>query len=135
MGLRLAVVAVALGAISPLSGCGADPEPSGARSTTIITTTTTECSDTLDTTKVPVLVIADDITAGTTAEAAIASGSLVEKEIDLGYRPPTAVDSLDDMAGGVAIADLAPNQIVVVNQWGLPPEIAVGDQPEPPCPR
>lgn len=114
-----------------LSGCSSDPEPLGVDSTT----STTECSDTLDTTQVPVLVVANDIGAGTTAEDAIASGSLVEREIDLGYRPPTAVDSLDDMAGGVAIADLAPNQIVVVNQWGLPTDVAVGDQQGPPCPR
>lgn len=114
-----------------LAGCGSDPGPSGAESTTI----TTECLNTLDSSQVPVLVIERDITAGTTAEDAIASGSLAEKEIALGYRPPTAVDSLDDMAGGVAIADLAADQIVVVNQWGLPQGRAVGDQPQPPCPR
>lgn len=132
MALRLAAGAVAL--VICLAACGSETEPSGAESTTTIPTTT-ECSDTPDPTRVPVLTIANAITAGTTAEDAIASGSLVENEIALGFRPPTAVESLDDMAGGVAIADLAPNQVVVVNQWGLPLDVAVGDQPQPPCPR
>ncbi|MGQ0830220.1 MAG: SAF domain-containing protein [Microthrixaceae bacterium] len=129
MAFRLSGAALALAAIW-LAGCGSDSGPSGAASTT-----STECASTLDTTKVPVLVIADDITAGTTAEDAIARGSLVEKEIAAGYRPATAVDSLDDMTGGVAIADLAPNQIVVVNQWGLPADVAVGKPPQSLCPR
>lgn len=129
MALRAAGAVAAVAALC-LAGCGSDPEPAGARSTT-----TTECSNTLDTAQVPVLVIVDDIRAGTTAEDAIANGSLAEEEIDRGYRPATAIDSLDDMAGGVAITDLAPNQIVGVNQWGLPPDVAVGEQRQQLCPR
>ena len=118
-------------AVICLAGCGSESDPALAGSST---TTTTECSNTHDTTPVPVVVIVDDIAAGTTAVDAIAGGALEEKEIDWGYRPVSAVDSLDDLIGGVAIADLEPNQIAVVNQWGLTPELAVGDPSRESCP-
>lgn len=101
---------------------------------TVESSTTTECSKRLDTDQVPVVIV-DDVAAGTTAEDAIAGSLLEEREISAGYRPGSAVDSLDDLTGGVAIADLEPNQIAVVNQWGLPSSAAVGELSEQLCPR
>jgi len=83
-----------------------DPPPSS-------TTTDGECA------RVPVVVVAMDIPAGTTGAEAASNGMLREDEISAFYRPATAVASLDDVAEGVAIADLAANQVVTLEHFGL----------------
>jgi hypothetical protein len=128
--MRRVVAFAALGVVL-LGSCGSDGEQADESSTT----SSTECSDELDTTKVPVVVVQDDIAVGTTAEEAIQAGWLVEKEIDWGYRPTDAIESLDDMAGGVAASDLAPGQLAIVAQWGLPTDMTVEASPQQICPR
>ncbi len=132
------VVAAVLTALT--AGCGDDETPAGTAGEAPVVTTigepsTTSCSSSADETRVPVVVAAEDSAAGTTAAEAIASGALAEQTIQWGFRPPTAVESLDDLAGGVAIADLLANQVVLVTHWGLPPDMTVASPPGgPPCP-
>lgn len=118
---------------SALTACGDEsrtstPESSGA-------TSSTECTRTPpDTTPVPVVVIQEDIQAGTTAEDAIEDGSLIETTIGWGYRPSTAAASFDQLHGGIAVAELPANQVATLNQWGLPTEVTLPGSPQPDCP-
>jgi hypothetical protein len=130
-GTMNAVRAAALAAVALifLGACGDDSPPPEAA------TTSTDCYPTIDTTQVPIVVIVEDIAEGTSAESAIAAGALVEDEADWGLRPHTSFESLEDMAGGVAVADLPANQAALVSQWGLPTDMTVATTPRPHCPR
>ena len=96
------------------SGCGGDDNAvSASASTGSSTTTESECP------RVAVVVVAQDIPAGTKGAEAAANGWLREDEISAFYRPATAVTSLDQVAEGVAIGDLEANQVVTYEQFGL----------------
>lgn len=96
------------------SGCGDDDSSvTASASSESSTTTDPECA------RVPVVVVALDIPAGTTGAEAAAKGMLREDEISASYRPVTAVTSLDQVAEGVAITDVAANQIVTLEHFGL----------------
>lgn len=121
--LRLALIALVL-----VSGCSERSEPRTA-------SPTTDCSQTVDTTQVPLVMIVDAVAAGTTAEEAALSGSLRVEEVDWGLRPATAFEAIEDMTGGVAVQDLAPSQAATTTQWGLPDNVTVPVAPEVLCPR
>ena len=96
------------------SGCGGDDNTvSASASSGSSTTTEQECP------RVPIVVVAQDIPAGTTGAEAAANGMLREDEISAFYRPATAVTSLDQVADGVAFGDLAANQVVTYEHFGL----------------
>lgn len=97
-----------------VSGCGGDENTvSASASSGSSTTTEQECP------RVPIVVVAQDIPAGTTGAEAASNGMLREDEISAFYRPVTAVTSLDQIADGVAVGDLAANQVVTYEHFGL----------------
>lgn len=63
-----------------------------------------------------------DIPAGTTGADAAANGMLREDEISARYRPATAVTSLDQVSEAVVMADLAENELVSFEHFGLSTE-------------
>ena len=96
------------------SGCGeGDNTGSGSTSSESSASTEPECP------RVPVVVVAMEIPAGTTGAEAASNGMLREDEISAFYRPSTAVTSLDQVAEGVAIAEVAANQILTLQHFGL----------------
>jgi hypothetical protein len=96
------------------SGCGENGgQVSSSTSSTSSSTTEARCHE------VPIVVIAQDIPAGTTGAEAAANGMLREDAIAPTYRPATAVSSVDQIADGVAVADLAANQVVTFEHFGL----------------
>lgn len=94
------------------SGCGENG--GNVSSSTSSSTTEAQCPE------VPIVVAAQDIPAGTTGAEAAATGMLREDAIPATYRPATAISSLDQVADGVAVADLGANQVVTFEQFGLP---------------
>lgn len=131
---RLVAGALLLGVT--MAGCGGssgpDAEPSSSTSPSGVTT---ECSDRPDQTPVPVVVIDQPILAGTTGAEAAEAGALVETTIAWGFRPATAVVSLDDIASAAAVQDLTPGQMATINQFGLPPDNTVPVSPVVMCNR
>ena len=100
--------------LASVSGCGEEGgNVSSSASSASSSTTEAQCPE------VTIVVVAQDIPAGTTGAEAAANGMLREDEIKGTYRPATAITSLDQVADGVAIADLAANQVVTVEQFGL----------------
>lgn len=119
--------------IGALGGCGREPTTDEAQ--TSRETGSTDCTRTPpDTTPVPVVVIQEPISAGTTAEDAISGGALIETSIGWGLRPSTAAASFDQLASGTAVDDLAANQVATLNQWGLPTDVTLPGSPQADCP-
>jgi hypothetical protein len=100
-------------------GCG---ENGGEVSSTSSSTTEPQCLDRPDpdAVKVPIVVVDQDIPAGTTGAEAATNGMLREDTIPGTFRPATAITSPDQVADGVAVADLPANQVVTFEQFGLP---------------
>ncbi|MDZ7673581.1 MAG: Flp pilus assembly protein CpaB [Acidimicrobiales bacterium] len=67
--------------------------------------------------RVSVYKLVSNVPKGTFAEDAFANDWIVEDEIAAEFRPPTAITDPDQIAGQVAIADLAENQVVVTDQF------------------
>jgi hypothetical protein len=126
--MRSAVALCCVLVLSVVAACRAgSDEHARTDSSTSTSTSTTTCVE--DHTHVPVVVASKPIEKGTTAEQAMSAGALEEKTIPFEFYPPTGIDSLDTMAGGTAVADLAPNQVATRPQWDLP-----GTDPSPPTP-
>jgi Flp pilus assembly protein CpaB len=67
--------------------------------------------------RVKVFKVAANIPRGTFAEDAFNNGWIVEGEISSEFRPGTAITDPQQIAGQVAISDLAANQVVVTDQF------------------
>ncbi len=67
--------------------------------------------------RVRVFKLSANVPKGTFAEDAFANGWIVEAEISQEFRPPTAITDPSQIAGRVAISDLAQNQVVVTDQF------------------
>ncbi len=70
---------------------------------------------------VPVLIVTQDIAEATTAD--VAQVSIASTLVPVEFRPANAVESLDQIAGKVAAADLATNQILVPGMF-IDPQVA-----------
>lgn len=64
---------------------------------------------------VPVFVVEAPIARGAAGEAA--AGGIKRSNIPQEFKPANAITSLEDIAGKVAIGDLAPNQVVVADMF------------------
>jgi Flp pilus assembly protein CpaB len=73
-----------------------------------------------DAERVKVFIVKDLVTKGTYGEEAEQQKLIVEDEIPKKFFPPNAIRSFDDIAGKVAIADLAVNQIVTTDMFADP---------------
>lgn len=118
-----AICALILGVAT---GCGEDNGSLASSTSSESSTTTTQCP------RVPVVVAAMDIPAGTTGAEAASNGMLREDEISAHYRPATAVTSLDQVADGVAVDDFAANQVVTLGHFGLSTDTTL-PPPPPGC--
>ena len=67
--------------------------------------------------RVEVFKLVANVPKGTFAEDAFANGWIEKGEIASEFRPATAITDPDQIAGKVAIADLAANQVVVTDQF------------------
>ncbi len=67
--------------------------------------------------RVEVYKVVTNVPKGTFAEDAFANGWIVKSEIAAEFRPGTAISAPADIAGQVAISDLAANQVVVTQQF------------------
>ncbi len=67
--------------------------------------------------KVRVYKLTANIPKGTFAEDAVNNGWIEETEIQAEFRPATAITDPSQIAGKVAISDLAANQVVVTDQF------------------
>jgi len=111
------IVAVAL----LVAGCGDSEVPAGAPTTA---TTTDPCE-----VMVEIYVAAKPIPAGMTGDIAFAEGRIEQREMPAGYRPSTAVLDPALLDGQPALADLAVDQLVTGDQFG----VAVPPAPAPVC--
>lgn len=66
-----------------------------------------------DAERVPVLVVRADIAQGTPGDQAIAENLIVEDEIAREFLPATRITDFDQIAGKVALVNLAANQVLV----------------------
>jgi pilus assembly protein CpaB len=66
-----------------------------------------------DAERVPVLVVRSDIAQGTPGESAVEQNWIVEDEIAQEFLPATRITDLDQIAGKVALNNLAANQVLV----------------------
>jgi pilus assembly protein CpaB len=66
-----------------------------------------------DAERVPVLVVRADIAQGTPGESAVEQNWIVEDEIAQEFLPATRITDLDQIAGKVALNNLAANQVLV----------------------
>jgi Flp pilus assembly protein CpaB len=73
-----------------------------------------------DAERVKVYIVKETVTKGTYGEEAEQQKLIVEDEIPMKFFPPNAIRSFDDIAGKVAIADLAVNQIVTTDMFADP---------------
>jgi pilus assembly protein CpaB len=69
---------------------------------------------------VAVYKVTKEITKSETGDQAIAAGAITRSSIPRQFYPSTAVTSLSEIRGKVAAADLAPEQILVNNQFLTP---------------
>ncbi len=67
--------------------------------------------------RVEVYKVVTNVPKGTFAEDAFANGWIEKSEIAAEFRPGTAINDQADIAGQVAISDLAANQVVVTQQF------------------
>ncbi|WP_436795737.1 Flp pilus assembly protein CpaB [Actinospongicola halichondriae] len=67
--------------------------------------------------RVEVYKVVTNVPKGTFAEDAFANGWIEKSEIAAEFRPGTAINDPADIAGQVAISDLAANQVVVTQQF------------------
>lgn len=70
--------------------------------------------------RVKVFVVKQGVTKGTYGEETSAGGLIVEDEIPKKFWPENAIRSYDDIAGKVAVGDLAVNQIVTTDMFADP---------------
>lgn len=70
--------------------------------------------------RVPVFVLADDVAAGTTASSVRTTNRIVEREIESSFKPASAITSLAQIEGRVAVANLAANQVLVTGMFEDP---------------
>ena len=70
--------------------------------------------------RVKVFVVKTTVVKGTFGEETQAQKLIVEDEIPKKFFPPNAIRTFDDIAGKVAIADLAVNQIVTTDMFADP---------------
>lgn len=70
--------------------------------------------------RVKVFIVKETVAKGTYGEEAETQKLIVEDEIPKKFFPPNAIRSFDDVAGKVAIADLAVNQIVTTDMFADP---------------
>lgn len=73
-----------------------------------------------DAERVKVFIVKDLVAKGTYGEEAQQQKLIVEDEIPKKFFPPNAIRSFDDIAGKVAIGDLAVNQIVTTDMFADP---------------
>lgn len=73
--------------------------------------------------RVPVWVIAQDIPAGTTATDVENFGGLELREVETQFRPNSAISDLQQIAGRIAVNNLAANQILVAGMFDDPETI------------
>ena len=76
--------------------------------------------------RVDVYVVRQDIPKGMTGEEAGAEGFIVQDKIARDFLPATAIASLDQIAGRVALNNIAANQVVVNDMFVDPAEAQVG---------
>lgn len=70
--------------------------------------------------KVKVFVVKQSVTKGTYGEETSASAAIAEDEIPKKFWPENAIRSFDDIAGKVAVGDLAVNQVVTTDMFADP---------------
>ncbi len=70
--------------------------------------------------KVKVFVVKQGVTKGTYGEETASSGAIAEDEIPKRFWPENAIRSFDDIAGKVAVGDLAVNQVVTTDMFADP---------------
>lgn len=75
--------------------------------------------------RVPVLVVRADIAQGTPGEQAVEQGWVVEDEIAREFLPATRITDLDQIAGKIALNNLAANQVLVDGMFVDPAETSV----------
>jgi Flp pilus assembly protein CpaB len=75
--------------------------------------------------RVPVLVVRADIAQGTPGEQAVEQGWVVEDEIAREFLPATRITDLDQIAGKIALNNLAANQVLVEGMFVDPAETSV----------
>ena len=73
--------------------------------------------------RVEVWVVAQDISAGTTASDVNNTGGLELREVETQFRPANAVTDLSQIQGRVAVNNLAANQILVTGMFDDPEAI------------
>ena len=75
--------------------------------------------------RVPVLVVRADIAQGTPGEQAVEQQMIVEDEIAREFLPATRITDLDQIAGKIALNNLAANQVLVDGMFVDPAETSV----------
>ncbi len=70
--------------------------------------------------RVPVFVLVDDVAAGTTASSVQATNRIVQREIESSFKPLSAVTDLSQIAGRVAVSNIAANQVLVTGMFEDP---------------
>lgn len=73
-----------------------------------------------DAERVKVFVVKNGVTKGTYGEEAASAGTIAEDEIPKRFWPENAIRSFDDIAGKVAVGDLAVNQVVTTDMFADP---------------
>ena len=76
--------------------------------------------------RVDVFVVRQDIPKGMTGEEAGQEGYIVQDKIAREFLPATAIGSLDQIAGRVALNNIASNQVVVNDMFVDPAEAQIG---------
>ena len=74
--------------------------------------------------RVPVFVIAGDVTEGETASSVTQTNRIVQAEIESSFRPQTAVTNLEQIQGRIAVSDLAANQVLVAGMFEDPETVS-----------
>jgi pilus assembly protein CpaB len=67
---------------------------------------------------VDAFVAADRITAGTSAEAAVAGGLIEQRPIPEASLPEGAIGSLNQIEGSVAVVDILPGEVIIAERFG-----------------
>ena len=75
---------------------------------------------------VDTFVATEEISAGTTAEAAVDAGLIEERAVPGAGVPPNAVESLEQIQGTVATVDILPGEVLVVDRFGATAEAQRG---------